>query len=467
MVPVFQYRKNSLLQDEVQLYSARSGGLPVSVVYPNSYHLGMSNLGYHSLCRLIGTCPGLSLDRYFYEHTSETKTSCIQKNNDLGRTKVIFASVHYEEDAICLLEMLHRAGIEIDRRKRKAPFLVIGGALISVTAEPFKNIGDVLFQGYLTKEVKKIIRDILLKGNYDKSVLLEYFMRSGDFIIPGAMEKENIHYPENPEFEHSFYLTRQTEFSNVFLMEIGRGCLSRCIFCPVNQLYPQPYWRRQEEIKDIYQEVNSRFPGLIKSVGLIAPLPNYHPDIKRILEFFYMQDINVSLSSIRIGKTDKEFFELLKKCRQKSFTIAPEVPCEEARRRIGKNVTDQEILRCIDDAYSAGFREIKMYFLIGIQGMETVEDIENLKRFIAKLPKNVRFKLSFNPTVPKPKTVMNGHKMTDSRQLVKLAKAIQKMKRSFHHIEIKIGSLKKFDLQYKIANGDENILTDIFINNKM
>ncbi|MBN1522570.1 MAG: radical SAM protein [Candidatus Aureabacteria bacterium] len=449
------------LSQECALYPLSCGGLPVASLYPNAYFFGMSNLGFHALCRLVGEGSGTTLERFCLESMKGKQVRSLERGFDLGRMRIILATVSYEEDSLNLMHILRRAGIEPDRKKRKSPFILAGGSFVTIAPKVLSRIADALYLGYMGNEEKKELQEIFSDKNLSRQSILKKLESIKGIFIPGEAKEENISFPLNI-FEQSLYLARDTEFSRMYLMEIGRGCPFRCRFCTTGHLYPHVSWRRAEDVFEVFDDVESRHPGKVQSIGLVAPVPNRHPDIKRILENFCRKGKAVSLSSIRAAGTDKEFFQLLRACRQRSFTIAPEVPGEDDRERMGKKIADAEIFRCLEDARSAGFRQVKMYFLTGCEGMRSREDVTCLEKFLNKVPDDMRVKLSFNPVVPKPGTSLQKRTMPLSADIKNLMKQIRKSLSRKTNVKLKFGSLKRFYIQYKIANGDEETLFEMF-----
>ena len=403
----------------------------------------------------------ITLERYFLESEKNKRLLSYENGIDLGRLKIFLASVSFEEDVLLMLGMLKRAGIERDRRKRVFPIIIAGGAFVTIAPQVFKNIADVIYTGYLGSHQKKKFSNILQKDFQEKSTLLKEFSKIKGAYVPDYNTVNTINYPESAEFEESVYIAEETQFSNMLLLEIGRGCPFSCCFCSLGHIYKKVLWRDEEEIIKICRKAHRTSKERLNNIGLIAPVPNFHPQIKSILKTLSSIGFKVSLSSLRVGNTDKEFFEIFKKCGQRTFTIAPEVPGEDEREAIGKRLKTEHIYECLTNAFSAGFREVKMYFLIGIKGMDNKNDVLELKRFLNAIPVHMKIKLSFNPFVPKPGTPFEMKEMMNKTKLKKLMNLIKKEISSFKTVSMKFGSLKSFELQYKIAHADENTIFNL------
>ena len=114
---LFRYDKRMHLKED-PLYSPSPDGIQIAVLYPNAYAFAMSNLGFHSLCRLVGETCGLTLERYFAESIKNNNVVSLESSFDLGRQSVLLVTINYEEDALLFLQFLKTAGIEPDRRAR-------------------------------------------------------------------------------------------------------------------------------------------------------------------------------------------------------------------------------------------------------------------------------------------------------------------------------------------------------------
>jgi radical SAM superfamily enzyme YgiQ (UPF0313 family) len=446
---------------EMLLYPSAPGGHAVAILYPNSYFLGMSNLGFHALNRLAISVAGLTPERFFLESAERSGVFSLENRLDLGRAKIILATLCYEEDALNLLDILERAGIEPDRNKRQSPVIIAGGMLTSLCPRVISPVADVLYRGYLSASDKEGLAHVLQGAERDKDRIIDGLSSLEGAWIPSKRDFAPGRVSAGNGFEDSLYLARDTEFSRMFLMEIGRGCPFHCEFCPVRNLFPKVSWRGVKDILETVAELESRRSGSASRIGLISPVPNFHPRIKEILSHFSDEGKEVSLSSIRIGSTDREFFRLLRRCRQKSFTIAPEVPGEIERKMIGKAIPDAAIFQALRDAFEEGFRDVKMYFLMGITGMQNPADVEALKVFLSQVPRGMRTRLSFNPVVPKLCTGLAGKKMAGREAVRDIIARIRKAIQGTGGVSATFGSLKSFELEYTIANGDERTLFEL------
>jgi radical SAM family uncharacterized protein/radical SAM-linked protein len=195
-------------------------------------------------------------------------------------------------------------------------------------------------------------------------------------------------------------------------MEIARGCTRGCRFCQAGMIYRPVRERRPElvlssaiqSLKETGYEDLSLLSLSTGDYSCISPL------MKKIMEFGQKDRIAVSLPSLRAGSLTPEIMELVRKVRKTGFTIAPEAGSQRLRDVINKNITEADIVETITNAFSLGWKIIKLYFMVGLP-TETQADLEAIVEMVKRLKKltkqhgrSAKINVSITTFVPKPHT---------------------------------------------------------------
>ena len=374
----------------------------IALCYPNSYYVGSSNLGFHTMYDVFRR-NGFKVYRFFYQKRELWSPETTQS---LKQFDYICFSVSYEADFFNILDMLIQCDIELLSEKRKSreqrvPAIMIGGAAVSINPFLYATIADYVYMG----------DGEFLDGVEEPE---EHFYPS-DVVL--ANEQESVFASrkwifrylkrfDNPEkIMHSVYITPETAFPDYFLIEIARGCLYSCRFCNYATI-GYPY--RLKDCESVLELMRwaSRYT---KNFGLIsASLPSFDY-LKKIIDLRSepgLDDMELHFSSMRVDSIDDGIFSLIGGMKLKTLTLAPETGDNADRMALGKSFTNRDILRLLLYALKTGITRFKFYFILGMfEGEE--EKITDLMLFLRKelhsvsKTYNPHFSLSFNPLIPK------------------------------------------------------------------
>jgi radical SAM superfamily enzyme YgiQ (UPF0313 family) len=180
-----------------------------------------------------------------------------------------------------------------------------------------------------------------------------------------------------------------------------RGCPHRCLFCGVCTTYPARF-ARKETVLDRLLKSDCLGAG---KVGLVGGAVGDYPDLKEIVAAIIAGNRQVTLSSLRIERTDFELLEMLAAGGLQTLTVAPETGNESLRLRIGKGASDEALVKLAQEAERAGLATLRLYFLIGLP---EPEEADAIVRLILKLrqetPARLKLDLSVSTFIPKPGT---------------------------------------------------------------
>jgi radical SAM superfamily enzyme YgiQ (UPF0313 family) len=469
---VESFYKARLAGERGYIVKEHGGRLSVALVYPNSYRLGMSNLGFQTVYGLLNARSDVVAERAFlpegiekslYERSGRPLLS-LETSRPLHDFDVVAFSLSFEHDYLNVLKLLEMGRITVSSagRNEGEPLVAAGGVVSSLNPEPLAEFIDVFVPGDAEVTLNPFTESVLeiwqsrgsrrerleqlavsyrsvyvpscYKAEYGSDGTLSEFkpLHPG---IPGKIDVEKAWGAGWPP-ACSTVLTRESEFSDMFLVETGRGCGRSCRFCAAGFVYRPPRFHAESTIESLV-EGPAREGGRI---GLVGTAVSDMPGIEEICSSICDAGGSFSLSSLRADNIAEEFVGLLARTGQRSISIAPEAGSERLRRVINKHLTMAQLTDAVATIARAGDFSIRLYVLIGLP-TETVEDRHALVRMVKELKHTIvkassdrgtigRIRVSINCFVPKPFTpfqwapfgqvsMLNEARKTISRSLVK------------------------------------------------
>lgn len=427
------------------------GAPSVALVYPNTYYLGMSNLGFQSLYALFNQDPQTVCERVFlpddvilHKVTQNQELRTLESGRRARDFDAIAFSISFENDYLYFLNILDLAKVPFHAKDRSDsdPIVIAGGAAITINPEPIRPFCDVLFVGEAEEAVSEMI-DVLRseRSRDDKISALGkiagcYVSADVDFSTqPPALVTSVCPASRNPNslesrvpLSHLRYYKRRvpkdingfpietiihtpySEFGKLSLIEVQRGCGRGCKFCAEGFIYT-PFRERDYELikKQVLRGLQYR-----NKIGLIGADLLVYPQILDLMKFIHAQGGTFSPSSVRVDGLTPEIIEQLALSGHQTMAIAPEAGSNELRRQVNKKFDNDSIVRVIGELIAAGIPNIKMYIMIGLPN-EKDKDIDELILLAdaartevlrhAKARGRVgSLVLSINPFIPKPRT---------------------------------------------------------------
>ncbi|MCX7919018.1 MAG: radical SAM protein [bacterium] len=423
------------------------GKLKLALIYPNTYAIGMSNLAVHTLYRLFNAHPNIVCERFFYIPGYTGIPRSLESGTALTAFDTIACSLSFELDELNLVALLRQANIPIFRieRSKRYPYLIAGGIAVSANPEPIANIVDAVVLGE-AEEIIEPMLEILIATMNDKRKRNDRLERLSGIYLPdrntSAEHITRLHLTELDKFPSvSQIITPYTEFKNMVLIELGRGCPYSCRFCLAGTFYKPVRYR---SLHHIYEQIEfaRRFSGsgAIPRIGIVATAIADYPQLDQFCAEMLKRKIPVSFASLRADKAPDLLFRLLKQSGQKTIAFAPEAGTETLRTSIGKPLTDNELMEQVYRAVSNGLLNIKLYFMLGLP-QETEADIQALIALVRRL-RNILISASkpfgragkvivaISPFVPKKGTAFEHERFDDIAELKRknrlLRSALQK-----------------------------------------
>jgi len=489
--------KDLLSYEKGTVKKSWDGNTTVALVYPNRYYIGMSNLGFQAVYRLLNSLPHTLCERAFLPEPedqwqltrSRSMLFSLESCRPLRDFNVIAFSLSFENDYLAILTILTLARIPLLSTERTSdhPLIIAGGICTFLNPEPLADFIDLFIIGEAEAVLPKFISEYQgyrdespgkehllshltqLEGVYVPRCYEVHYQPSGTIAsftsrgnAPPTVRRQTIHHLDTAP-TYSTILTPRTEFSNMFLMEVSRGCAHRCYFCAIGCVY-HPYRRRSlEELKATAAR------GLAQNVkiGLIGATLSDHPHLTSLCNFIIDSGGAFSATSMRIDLVSEELITLLKKSGHHTITLAPETGSERLRRVIRKQLTDEQIFTTLEMVARYQFRYLKLYFLIGLptEGAEDIDLLIELTRKInhrlrkshPRIPSPELITLSINPFIPKPWTPFQWHPLEDITTLKAKLKKIHRSLKKEKKILVTWDLPKWSYLQCLLSRGDRRV----------
>lgn len=469
----------------------------VALVYPNSYYVGMSNLGFQSVYRLLNCLPEAVCERAFLperDEQHELRRSrhplfSLESSRPLRDFDIVAFSISFENDYPAVLTLLELAGIPLLRSRRNGsfPLIMAGGVCAFLNPEPLAEFIDLFIIGEGEEVLPRLItlfhrhreegtaREVMLEElaqmegiyvpalyevRYHPSGTIEAFVPRGNAparvkrAAPASLDRHPA---------HSAIITPFTEFSSMFLMEVSRGCPYGCNFCCLGSAY-RPV--RKRSLKSLTAAAALGIKANCR-IGLIGATLSDHPQITSLCEFILEGGGTFSVTSLRIDLVNEDFIRLLKKSGHQTITLAPETGSERLRKLINKNLSDEQIFKTLEIIAAHRFRHVKLYFLIGLP-TETAFDIDCISELTKRmqhhlLKANPRSRypesitLSINAFIPKPGTPFQWHPFEEIASLQAKLKAIKNSLKKEKKITVTWDLPKWSYLQCLLSRGDRRV----------
>jgi radical SAM superfamily enzyme YgiQ (UPF0313 family) len=488
-----KYRK-TVSEETGALTTKRGGRLSVCLVYPNHYAVGMSNLGFQAIYSLFNYCVDVLCERAFLPDAKELKEYqksgirllSLESHRPISDYDIIAFSISFENDYLNIPAIFELAGIPAFSADRgeESPLVIAGGAALMLNPEPIADFLDIVVVGE-GEAILKPFLDMLEEQTYpDRKALLEKASRLPGIYVP---QLYSVRYDDSrvvaidnadgapPRVKRvwstdldssaatSVILTTGTEFSDMYLIELSRGCPHGCRFCAAGYIY-LPY--RQRSLESLKKAVAEGLKHRHK-LGLVGAAVSDFRGIGELSRHIMECGGKVSVSSLRIDGLDEEMIEVLKASGHKTIALAPEGGSQRLRDLVGKNISEEQILSACDLLIRKDILNLRLYFIIGLP-TETMEDLREMVTLVARIREMVieaarekgrlgELTLSVNPFVPKPFTPFQWCGMESVKSLEQKARFLRESFRRLSNVRMKLESLRDAYLQALLSRGDRRL----------
>ena len=446
------------------------GRLPVALVYPNGYDVAMSSLGFQSIYALLNRINEIVCERVVYGApglTPEaTSVHSLETQRSLEDFPVIAFSLSFEMDYLNAVQMIRLLGIPLASKERDDthPLLIAGGPAITANPLPLSTILDAVVIGEgerVVPQLTRILAETIAEG---REIALRTIAALPGVYVP------SIHGPndDRPDMEpverlrldrlddapaHSIVLSPDTEFGDMYLIEIARGCVRNCPFCLAGHVY-KPH--REHRLEDILAQAEEGLKYR-QRIGLISAAVSDYSRIDELATALREMGARISVSSLRVRPISETLLRALAESGTQTLTIAPEAGSQRLRRFIQKGVRDEDLFLAAELARKHDFRQIKLYFMLGLP-TETEDDVLDIAHLTAALSQRFARQITVNvtPFVPKAHTPFERQAMLSEAEITSRLNLLQKaLRRS--GVSMKYDSPKAATVQGILARGDRRV----------
>ncbi len=462
------------------------GRIRVALVYPSTYSVGMSNLGFQTVYRLLNDNDDIVCERAFLPDRGRHGVRSIESGRPLGDFDIIAFSISFESDYPHILSLMETAGLPFrsaDRTERH-PLVVAGGVACFLNPEPVAAFIDVFLMGEaenvlgrffdvydpeagrhrllltLARTVPGVYVPAFYAAAYNRDETLRRFAPVED--VPPKVER--VFLPDLNEISTcSALLTPETTFDRTCLVEVSRGCPHGCRFCSAGYVYRPPRFRSPEMLRRCVTEGVTR----TDRIGLVGAAVSDLPGLAGLCAGVDTDTVRLSFSSLRADALTPELIDILRRSRVKTATIAPDAGSERMRQVINKGIDTETILNATEALVTGGIPNLKLYFMIGLP-TETAADVAAIlelcgrikERFLAASRSRGRIgdiTVSLNSFVPKPVTPFQWSAMDSVAGLKKKVKTIKSDLKRVANVRLNHDVPRHAHVQALLSRGDRRV----------
>ena len=431
----------------------RGGDCPCAFFFPADYKVGMANLGFHYIYRVLREL-GVSAERFF---TSPAPYRSVERDTLLERFPVVLGSISYEAGVSEFARWLAGGNIQPSRRLRRDVLVGAGGAVTYINPLSLSAICDFIVLGDGIETARFMVG--ILRGGLPKENMLAALAEHPSIYVP-SIHEHGRHCLYNARdgiargYGRGTWTTPLAAFGNTLLLELQRGCMRRCRFCAIAYCFGCSETRDLNLVKRDIEEANALCD--FSQIGLVTPEAGDYRELDALLELVEHIGKGVSFASLRIEGLNERMARALTSAGRKNLTIAPESGDDELRERCGKRFTNGDLIEKLKMSEECGARGVKMYFMFGLPG-ETDGQLLSISKLCARVTEETGLAVTaaVSPFIPKPGTPW-AEEVFDGERKLKHKYSLISKSFGMPGVKLQCGSIKEACLEYAISWADAN-----------